>query len=139
MRLKSHHARPHRRLWTIPAVLDISMLRSPRSAAQKPCQKSRLQSRAISRDLVQERHMSSKNVVCNLTQSRAASHKKHLCQDSGNQGFLELAPGSDNTIRNELYYVLYILYYIMYSCINTLRIISWDNTYDAGRGPYIKD
>ena len=32
-----HHSRPHRRLWTIPAVLDIYILRSPRSATQMCC------------------------------------------------------------------------------------------------------
>ena len=46
-----HHSRPHRRLWTIPAVLDIYILRSPRSATQMCCPGSRLRSPAICRNL----------------------------------------------------------------------------------------
>ena len=46
-----HHSRPQRRLWTNPAVLDIYILRSPRSASQMRCPGSRLQSPAICRNL----------------------------------------------------------------------------------------
>ena len=46
-----HHSRPHRRLWTIPAVLDIYIPRSPRKATQMCCPKSRLRSPAISSEL----------------------------------------------------------------------------------------
>ena len=46
-----HHSRPHRRLWTNPAVLDIYILRSPRSATQMCCPGSRLRSPATSSEL----------------------------------------------------------------------------------------
>ena len=46
-----HHSRPHRRLWTIPAVLDIYMPRSARSATRSRGPGSRLRSPAISRNL----------------------------------------------------------------------------------------
>ena len=46
-----HNSRPHRRLWTNPAVLDIYILRSPRSVTQMCCPGSRLRSPAICRNL----------------------------------------------------------------------------------------
>ena len=46
-----HHSRPRRRLWTFPAVLDIFISHSPRSATQQLCQMSRLRSRMSSRYL----------------------------------------------------------------------------------------
>ena len=51
MRRTSLFSRPHRRLWMIPAVLDIYIHHSPRSVTSLLYQKSRLRSRVSSCDL----------------------------------------------------------------------------------------
>ena len=46
-----HHSRPHRRMRTIPGVVDIYILHFPRSATQMQCPNSRLRSRVSSSEL----------------------------------------------------------------------------------------
>ena len=73
-----HHSQPFRRLWTIPGVVDISILHSPRSATRMLRQKSTWRSRVSSSELVQSQcarsyraHLSSREIA--MSTSDAAS------------------------------------------------------------------
>ena len=73
-----HRFRPFRRQWTIPAVLDTSILYFPRSVARMQCQKSILRSRVSSSELdmishieIARAHLSSREIA--MSTSDAAS------------------------------------------------------------------
>ena len=73
-----HCSLPHRRMRTIPGVVDISILHSPRSATRMQCQKSRLRSRVSSSELdmishieIARAHLSSREIA--MTTSDTAS------------------------------------------------------------------
>ena len=73
-----HHSQPFRRLWTIPGVVDIYLLHSPRPATRILRQKSTWRSRVSSSELVQSQcarsyraHLSSREIA--MSTSDAAS------------------------------------------------------------------
>ena len=70
LHVDGHHSRPFRRLSTIPAVLDISILPFPRSIIQMQCQKSTWRSRVSSSELdmishieIVRAHLSSREIA----------------------------------------------------------------------------
>ena len=65
-----HHSQPFRRLWTIPGVVDIYILHSPRSATRMLRQKSTWRSRVSSSELdmishieIARAHLSSREIA----------------------------------------------------------------------------
>ena len=102
-----HHSRPFLRQRTIPAVLDISILFSPRSASKILCQKSRLRSHVSSSELdiishveIVRAHLSSREIAISTsdTASEWRSVEGEVCrcpQRPGSSSFDDVVENSD--------------------------------------------
>ena len=87
-----HYSRPFRRQWTIPAVLDISILHFPRSATPMQCRKSILRSRVSSyASEVISACAASNSSLCRTLSAAAAAAKRDGRRSSFLQDGLRLA------------------------------------------------
>ena len=87
-----HHSQPFRRLWTIPGVVDISILHSPRSVTRMQCRKSILRSRVSSyASEVISACAASNSSLCRTLSAAAAAAKRDGRRSSFLQDGLRLA------------------------------------------------